>query len=484
MSIEPERPIEKRLRAVAQKRREEAGNSFDLHPVNRRLLHDEIARKYPKGVSERRSLFGISATLWPRLAVGLAAIMLLAFGSWHFFAPVHHEKPNTLLAKNEVQHNAPAAQPIASAEPGVAPNGQLRDELAQLDSKKTSANLKQDEPVPLSMERAQEADRSAEADKQLAKESVDVKTPVASAAPAKDQSLASSSQAAAPKASAEASFARRYGLASPSSRTDSSSLAAAAGTSPASTSPTPVNAGQTMLSFNGNPSQQEVAAQLVSAHALSEAWPASPRTNSMLRVYFTSVGNSLGGANGRSLTEEGTKLKSEFAERTSFLKTILPSFQVEQSGPTLRVIDQDGSIYSGYLQASPMPVMASKIADTEAGKQVALAQSFRQGTESRALSTPANSPVSPQTYYFNVVGTNRSLNKSVVFSGSLLGLTNSPGFTLNSNTVDGNGTPAAPPASIIQNVAQPFLRISGKAVVGQKDELQIEAVPAPRQSDK
>ncbi|HHY84255.1 MAG TPA: hypothetical protein GYA07_01780 [Verrucomicrobia bacterium] len=71
--MEPERPIEKLLRAFAQKRREQAGEPFELHPVNRRLLQDEVARF-------RRT--GRAASWWgwirnPRFASALAAAVVL-----------------------------------------------------------------------------------------------------------------------------------------------------------------------------------------------------------------------------------------------------------------------------------------------------------------------------------------------------------------------------------------------------------------------
>lgn len=71
--MEPERPIEKLLRAFAQKRREQAGEPFELHPVNRRLLQDEVARF-------RRT--GRAASWWgwirnPRFASALTTTVVL-----------------------------------------------------------------------------------------------------------------------------------------------------------------------------------------------------------------------------------------------------------------------------------------------------------------------------------------------------------------------------------------------------------------------
>jgi hypothetical protein len=54
MANEPERPIEKLLRAAAQKRRDEAGGRFELHPANRRLLQGEVTRTFPKTRARQR----------------------------------------------------------------------------------------------------------------------------------------------------------------------------------------------------------------------------------------------------------------------------------------------------------------------------------------------------------------------------------------------------------------------------------------------
>ena len=80
MANEPERPIEKLLRAAAKKRRDEAGAPFELHPANRRLLQGEVARKFAKPQRTtlvRRAL----GQLWPRLAWGVAILAVLVWRS-------------------------------------------------------------------------------------------------------------------------------------------------------------------------------------------------------------------------------------------------------------------------------------------------------------------------------------------------------------------------------------------------------------------
>ena len=53
--MEPERKIEKLLRAYAKKRRAQAGDPLKLHPATRRLLQDEIARNAPQARTKKMS---------------------------------------------------------------------------------------------------------------------------------------------------------------------------------------------------------------------------------------------------------------------------------------------------------------------------------------------------------------------------------------------------------------------------------------------
>ena len=77
MSTEPEREIEKQLKAYASKRREQAGAPAELHPATRRLLQGEVARTRAK--SGGASAPGRSFWTWRRQwAVGLAAACVVA----------------------------------------------------------------------------------------------------------------------------------------------------------------------------------------------------------------------------------------------------------------------------------------------------------------------------------------------------------------------------------------------------------------------
>src|SRR5579859_4807133 len=72
MAPESERPVEKLLRASAEKRRADAGAPLELHPANRRALQDEVARQFKKEQSSSNTK-AAGTRFWPRFAWGLGA---------------------------------------------------------------------------------------------------------------------------------------------------------------------------------------------------------------------------------------------------------------------------------------------------------------------------------------------------------------------------------------------------------------------------
>ena len=112
MANEPERPIEKLLRAAAKKRRDEAGAPFELHPATRRLLQGEVARKFAKAPRQARSFSERLGRWWPRFAWGAALFAVLGVAAWMLVPALRNGKPEALLARNEpVPEAAPAKEP-------------------------------------------------------------------------------------------------------------------------------------------------------------------------------------------------------------------------------------------------------------------------------------------------------------------------------------------------------------------------------------
>jgi hypothetical protein len=147
---------------------------------------------------------------------------------------------------------------------------------------------------------------------------------------------------------------------------------------------------------------------------------------------------------------------------------VLSSFQLEQTGDQLRVIDSDGSTYTGAI--------TSPAADRY-GKSIELkgATALKTGDKAaaRAISTPESFAYEPgQNYLFRVTGTNRTLQQPVVFAGNILILTNASA----TQTAAARSQKQFAPA---QNQMPGLLNstISGKVQLGTSREMQINAVP-------
>jgi len=153
---------------------------------------------------------------------------------------------------------------------------------------------------------------------------------------------------------------------------------------------------------------------------------------------------------------------------------VLASFRVELNGQELRVIDKDGSIYTG------------SISQFQAGAPNAITEAVKPNSssaprESRSLAAGAMSKMRgvPQesSFSFRVAGTNLSLNQPIIFRGQLFPLMqNAGGITNNASTTA---------ASRISGLAAPTAllkggecRVVGAATVGGGGEIQINALPS------
>jgi hypothetical protein len=195
------------------------------------------------------------------------------------------------------------------------------------------------------------------------------------------------------------------------------------------------------------------------------------------------------------------KAKNSLADGAAAAHAVLASFQVEQAGQVLRIVDGDGSVYTGSLQLANAPRRG------RSAKADAPAASFGARAPSRALEQEVASSLdsdrpAQQTYSFRVAGTNRSLQKQVVFTGNLLTATNLilslPGvtnFSIGGGLATGDrrdalsygasnlsigGVWGASQSATAQPGFLPLLnsRISGKVVVGSGKAVEINALPA------
>jgi hypothetical protein len=161
------------------------------------------------------------------------------------------------------------------------------------------------------------------------------------------------------------------------------------------------------------------------------------------------------------------------------LKMVLLSFQMEQIGDQVRVIDRDGSTYAGYLQKAD----ATSEQQIAGGKDQAASRERKTKTLIATPSTKLEDKFgyeANQDYFFRVVGTNRNLNQQVIFTGHLLA--NAGNADISKNNL--NPTAAKQLQLPVQNQTGSLLfnfRINGTALVGASNTVEIQAMPiAPK----
>ena len=143
---------------------------------------------------------------------------------------------------------------------------------------------------------------------------------------------------------------------------------------------------------------------------------------------------------------------SSRAKKTDASPTgVLNNFLVEQTGDRLRIIDADGSPYTGTIGRR----------DVSAGESA------------RRTAAPAAASGGPviggaSAYFFRVQGTNRSQQQLVRFSGELVP-------TLSARPAGVAGAPLPGTNAFLQQ-----FQMQGRARIGDTREIQINAVPEVR----
>src|SRR4051812_45491968 len=120
MSTEPERDIEKQLKAYAKQRRKDAGTDMELHPATRRLLQGEVVRLSPKA-SENPGHTKLLSRFWPRLAFAGSIFILLGIGTWALLQD-HSSKVRFTMAENRPVDERKSSSQIYPATPPPPPN--------------------------------------------------------------------------------------------------------------------------------------------------------------------------------------------------------------------------------------------------------------------------------------------------------------------------------------------------------------------------
>lgn len=439
--MEPERRIEKWLRAFANKRREQAGPPMELRPAMRERLQREVARQAEQ---KSRGFFSqLLLGLRPRLAFAVC-FTALAIGAWILW-PQFSGPPSAKLSMNNTsvlkpQPNQPAPE---LAPPPVASAPVFKEELSRQADRPVAAAPPTTQPAIVTADRdLTVAPNELLKDRNRAQDSVAQKQTtvksLASPAPATNLYLAKKESAVESLASANTSLKGATGSLAPVQIQQDSNRAIA--------------------SYALTADQQSSGA--------IQASPQSTAASAKVE-FFSQAKTTIDGTSTLAASQVFSRLGSLTTRRSANTAepapTVLLSFRVEQNGNDMKVIDADGSVYTGAVQ----------IAQQEPGGVGIASAAPRNTPGSRLLrgSAPA-----PQTYFFRVAGTNRNLNQNVVFSGNFVPLTNSQLTTGGKGFGGGGGAGGRASGQAVETVLS-HSSIKGTMVIGDQKAVDVVATP-------
>jgi len=448
--MEPERRIEKWLRAFAKKRREQAGDAMELRPSARQRLQREIARR---GEEKNRGWF---ASLFSGLRPGLAfAVCFIALGiiGWVLLPNFNQPQPTSLsLAKLSDRKLTPettaptlspppasvSAPPVAIQKKRAPADKQLEVDTALQPGQPVAVPANR-EPINAPSEAARETDRT----KSTFYLSSNAKTD--SAPPSNNAMLAFKKESMSDSLATGGELNKDAGAALPALKPQSASIAGTARTFAAN-----------------NETRQQTTAQAASAPAsaaTAAAFDDVKNTTAPTPPATSQLFNRL----------ETSTTRRAIAGAFSAPSPVLASFRVEQNGNDMKVVDADGSVYTGSVQLAQQEIHPVASAAT-----LKSAPATGKIADSYAL-VPAS-----QNYFFRVAGTNRNLKQNVIFSGNFVPLTNSPFATEGARF--GGGGLGGERSNASQSQIDTLLsnsRINGTAVIGNQKPIEVNATPAP-----
>jgi prepilin-type processing-associated H-X9-DG protein len=512
--MEPERKIEKWLRVFAAKRRDQAPDSsgFELHPATRRMLQSEVRRQFGaperKPASFRQNLLrfsirpvavlaviavvaALAALLLPSLSaakrksqslsalsnlrqIGLAAHLFS--GDNHGRLPVSYGEMTNYLSDNTLTIDpvsggrfiyVGSGQQLSNLQPGsvlaYSPTDKkgravlFADGHVELADREHFAELTNRGLLQLAFADEAGRERLAEthaAPPPAAAAAETMPPPVAGATPAGTVTVADATRSFTP--GREKSKGADLGLElaraerSESRKLEIAGAAGAAGDSSAVRNA--IVAGTNAAQFAAGISQRFVRADITTG---------------------VQYGYQSGTVSGKAVP-------------------VLASFQVQQNGAEIRVVDRDGSVYNGYGQWGGL-IIPNEVAAGGARLTSNEGQSFLPAAaavqkelvpsrqlEERDMRAAEGAGPAAQNYFFRVAGTNQSLKQSVVFTGHLLALPNEAPVAQTGHFVSGGGggggTQNAPAGQAPQWLLANS-RIAGTAVVGNTNQIEINAVP-------
>jgi hypothetical protein len=472
--MEPERKIEKLLRAYAKKRRADAGDAFKLHPATRRMLQAEVARNQPTPDEEADvSLWELFRRQWAFLAV--FAVMVF-FGAALFLPALSSakKKAQSVTAMNHLKQIGLAAQMAAEENNGKLP-ASLDALTNQLGSDKMLTDTESGQRF-VYVAGGENLD-GLPSNSVLAYSPTDKKGRAVLFADGrievvKGDRFAELTNRGLPQMIAANDSARRQLAEAPAEKMAANGNAAVA----------PPVTGQLKSEADRNEAKLadlgmvakktgEVAATIPAAAAFDR--PAS-QPDATGKDFAAQTNSTQFASTASQNLAYG--LQNSFKNTAALAKTapVLANFQVQQNGNAIRVVDADGSVYDGSLLPESAEV------------QNMPAPTVQQVERAQTVGSQNDSSVA-QNYSFRVAGLNQTLKQNVVFTGNLLTASdatkNSPPSLGGSNGFGGNGGAGGGGAgtqmqsALANQLSWSNARITGTAVIADTNRIEINAEP-------
>lgn len=506
MPTEPDNHIDGQLKAWAAARRNESDGPFELHPATRRMLQDEVARTFPESKTKNEEpssekSAGWLALLRPRLAFALsvvAAMVVIGIAIWPPLSGAKTKSKQLYADRGESERLARRSERLAELSfDQAAPTQATAPALGGSTQVQSADTARPASKGPESGEAVQ----VAEVRGRLFKNSLEPSPREDSSVPgkavladktkevalAKDESTLSKRDTARSEGKLAA---EQFGLkpaegavpvvaqsAAGGRAFDSLGVSVAASATDArNKQPTPT------AKTSSDGTVEDKMAWLASQKSQPASTPAAPapvveadRPQAVNAYAFESAANL-----------QNTRQFVQLARyRRNFnsppMPGVLASFQLEQNGRQLRIVDADGSVYEGEIGLAAASVQGAK----EAEEQSILA--FKKSTPTQnSINLGQANPVAgvvggDQDSPFRVTGTNRTLNQLVIFTGNL-GMASNLAPAANSTEQQRGAVQlfrqAAPASQAVSNSTQQNLpRVQGQATIG-GDRIEINAVPA------
>ena len=482
--MEPERKIEKLLRAYAKKRRADAGDSLKLHPATRRLLQDEIARNAAKPDEEDSlSLWQLFRQQW---AVLLGFALIVFFGATLFLPALSSakKKAQSINSINNLKEIGMAAQMAAADNNGKLP-ATLDALTNQLASDKVLTDTESGKRF-IYIAGGENLDNLS-SNSVLAYSPTDKKGRAVLFADGRvgvvdDTQLSELTNHRLTELALAKDSTRRQPAETPAAMTVASGNVAAM----------PPISGQLKSEDNRNESKPaDLGAAAPGTSELAANAPIMTAPTFDRRVTTPPAAENDSTTQTKSVQfASGVSQNSSFGLQNNFKNTavqnkaapVLANFQVQQKGNAVRVVDADGSVYDGSLL--PENAVAQN-ESAQAATSVPPAGAPRQMEREKIIANRDESKIQSQTvqnYLFRVSGLNQTLKQNVVFTGNLLAnsypASNAQKLFNGSSGFGGGGSSGGQMQSALTNqLPWSSSTIAGTAVVADTNSIEINAVP-------